>query len=210
MVSLEFFIVIILPAALWPWGWLGLYQKCLLRIFLGDKGGQCVWLTTLPPSCADCHKIWVPQPHGNLRACPGLYRNCFTSLLGLVSYMNPALKIHFNIILQFLLMCVTWFHALRSEVLYAFCISFVCYMLCFSLNLVALLFGEKETIWHSVFVAFLFCFFFLNPNILLCTLFSDVSQLFVSRKMRDKAPINEKVKCFEQNDHKQSTSDTCS
>jgi len=45
MVSLEFFIGIILPAALWP---LGVYsasnrndnQEC----FLGDKGGQCVEL----------------------------------------------------------------------------------------------------------------------------------------------------------------------
>jgi len=92
--------------------------------------------------------------------------------------MNPAFKIHFNIILQFLLMCVTWCHAVRSsEVLYAFYISVVCYMFSFSLNLVALLFGEEETILHSVFVAFLFCFFFLNPNILLCILFSKVSQL---------------------------------
>jgi hypothetical protein len=36
------------------------------------KGGRCVGLTTLPPSCADCHEIWEPQLHGTLRACPGL------------------------------------------------------------------------------------------------------------------------------------------
>jgi len=29
-------------------------------------------LTTLPPSCADFHEIWDPQPPGNLRAYPGL------------------------------------------------------------------------------------------------------------------------------------------
>jgi hypothetical protein len=38
--------------------------------FLGDKGGQCVRLTTLPPSCADCLAIWKPQPPGTIRACP--------------------------------------------------------------------------------------------------------------------------------------------
>ena len=43
--------------------------------FLGGKGGQCELLTILPPSFADCFEIWEPQP---LRACPGLYRNCFT------------------------------------------------------------------------------------------------------------------------------------
>ena len=26
--------------------------------FLGGKGGRCVGLTTLPPSCADCLEIW--------------------------------------------------------------------------------------------------------------------------------------------------------
>jgi hypothetical protein len=40
--------------------------------FLGGKGSRCMWLTTLPPSCADCLEIWEPQPPGTLWACPGL------------------------------------------------------------------------------------------------------------------------------------------
>jgi len=40
--------------------------------FLGGKGGRCVGLTTLTPSCAKCLEIWEPQPPGSLRACPGL------------------------------------------------------------------------------------------------------------------------------------------
>jgi len=42
--------------------------------FLGGKGGRCVKLTTLPPSCADCLEIWEPQPPGTLRACRGVYK----------------------------------------------------------------------------------------------------------------------------------------
>jgi len=42
------------------------------NIFPGRKGGRCLGLTTLPPSCADCLEIWEPQLPGNLRACPGL------------------------------------------------------------------------------------------------------------------------------------------
>jgi hypothetical protein len=34
------------------------------------KCGQCVWLTTLPPSCAECTKVWELQPTATLRACP--------------------------------------------------------------------------------------------------------------------------------------------
>jgi len=33
----------------------------------GGKGGRCLRLTTLPPSCADCLEIWEPQPPGILR-----------------------------------------------------------------------------------------------------------------------------------------------
>jgi hypothetical protein len=39
----------------------------------GGKGGRCVGLTTLPPSCADCLKTWEPRPPGALRALLGLY-----------------------------------------------------------------------------------------------------------------------------------------
>jgi hypothetical protein len=47
--------------------------------FLGVKGGGwCRGLMTLPPSCAKYIGIWEPQPPGTLRACPGLYRDCFT------------------------------------------------------------------------------------------------------------------------------------
>jgi hypothetical protein len=43
--------------------------------FLGSKGGRCVGLTTLPPSCADCLQVWEPQLPGILSACSGLYRD---------------------------------------------------------------------------------------------------------------------------------------
>ena len=47
------------------------------KIFLRGKGGRCVGMTTLPPSCAYCHDIWECHPPGTLRACPDLYRDCF-------------------------------------------------------------------------------------------------------------------------------------
>jgi hypothetical protein len=49
VVSLEFFIDIILWAALYFWGRLSLKQKWAPRIFPGDKSGRCVGLTTLSP-----------------------------------------------------------------------------------------------------------------------------------------------------------------
>jgi hypothetical protein len=37
-----------------------------------------VRLTTLPPSRAECHKIWKPESPGTLWATPGLLRGSFT------------------------------------------------------------------------------------------------------------------------------------
>jgi len=66
-----------------------------IRIFHGGKGGQCVGLTSLPPSCAIRLEIWDPQTPGNLRAWPGLEWNCFALTNGsgfLVRYSVPIGK----------------------------------------------------------------------------------------------------------------------
>jgi len=47
-----------------------LQRKRAPGIFSGDKGGQCVCLTTIPHSCADCLEIWEPRAPENLRVCP--------------------------------------------------------------------------------------------------------------------------------------------
>jgi len=39
------------------------------RNISGGKGGRCVGLTTLPPSCVDCLEVWDTQLPGNLGAC---------------------------------------------------------------------------------------------------------------------------------------------
>ena len=52
--------------------------------FLGGKGGRCLGLTNLPPSCSDCLEILQPQPSGTLRACTGLCRECFIFIVFLI------------------------------------------------------------------------------------------------------------------------------
>jgi hypothetical protein len=45
---------------------------------LGSKGGRCLGLRSLPPSCANSLEIWEPQRPGALRTCPVLYTGSLT------------------------------------------------------------------------------------------------------------------------------------
>ena len=42
------------------------------NISWGGKGGRCLGLTTLPPSCAECHEIWEPYTSWNPQAGTGI------------------------------------------------------------------------------------------------------------------------------------------
>jgi hypothetical protein len=66
-----FFIDIILPVTL-ALGSTQPLTEISTRNSSWGKGGRCVGLKTLPPSCAECLKIWEPQPPGTLRA----YQSC--------------------------------------------------------------------------------------------------------------------------------------
>ena len=75
--SLEFFIDIKFPVV--SAYNINEYQEYFLRGGgMGSKEGQYVGLTTLPLSRVNCIDNWEPQPPENLRACPDLYRVCFT------------------------------------------------------------------------------------------------------------------------------------
>jgi hypothetical protein len=64
MVSPECFIGIILPAALWPGGWLSLYQKWVPEIFLG--GG--IRAKVLRITYSGCVFVALGIQHGNTHA----------------------------------------------------------------------------------------------------------------------------------------------
>ena len=65
-----------------------------ITYFLEGWGGQSIGLTTLPHKCADCLEIWETQNPGNLRASPGLYRDCFNPYPTAFPYGN-GMVLHF-------------------------------------------------------------------------------------------------------------------
>jgi len=73
----------ILAIALWPWGRLSLWKKWVPAVFPVGKGGRCVRLTTLPPSCAVIMKsgnLNFLEPSGPLQACNGTDLPFFTEV----------------------------------------------------------------------------------------------------------------------------------
>jgi hypothetical protein len=42
------------------------------------KGRRCIWLTTVPPLCADCLQIWKSQSPGTIKISTGLHKGCFS------------------------------------------------------------------------------------------------------------------------------------
>ena len=73
-VPLELFTDIILPAALWRWGWLSPNRNEYKEYFLWGKSGRCVGLTTLPPSCAvlKCGSHNLLGLLGTVQVCNGI------------------------------------------------------------------------------------------------------------------------------------------
>ena len=63
-------------------------RKEYQEYFLGGKGGRCLGLTTLPPSCADCLEIWEPQHPGAPRSCPSLLQELLYLYLYLYLYLD--------------------------------------------------------------------------------------------------------------------------
>ena len=72
------------------------------RCISWGKGGRCVRLTTLPPSCAVVMKsgnLNFLEPSGPLQACNGtalpyIEKNCASSWSFTMNHLSPRLKLH--------------------------------------------------------------------------------------------------------------------
>ena len=91
-------------AVLIPDGVIGIFHwhkpssrtQSLTELSIMGKDGQCVQLMKLPPSCADCHEIWKPQPPVTLKAYPGLEGDSFNFTFAFAAMVQCLIKHRFN------------------------------------------------------------------------------------------------------------------
>jgi len=89
--------------------------------FLGGKGGRCVQLTNLPPSCADCLEIWEPHTPGTLRGCSGLYRDGFNlPHFIFIFYLFTSSTLHYKVTLHALQLNIHNTFQLNALIYYLF------------------------------------------------------------------------------------------
>jgi hypothetical protein len=63
---------------------------------MGDKGGRCVGLTNIAPSCAECLETWVTQTPETLWACNWPVQGLFYLLLITAAYKVKVRDMEFT------------------------------------------------------------------------------------------------------------------
>jgi hypothetical protein len=68
----------------------------------GNKGGRCIGLTILPPSCVDCLEILAASTSWSRKSLPDLYRDCFTFNILCLNWIDVKQDYEMNLLLELL------------------------------------------------------------------------------------------------------------